>query len=202
MLDLAARRVIDPLLSRAGGVLAGVGVSASGVTVFGFLLGGAGCVAIGLGHYLWGLGFVLANRLCDGLDGAVARRVGATDSGGYLDSVLDTVFYSGVPLAFAFARHENALPAVFLVFSFAGTGGSFLARAALEAKRDAGAHMAQGKSFFYDRGLMEGTETIVFFCLFCLWPDYFPLLAWIFGGLCLVTTLIRLVTGLREFGRP
>lgn len=203
MLDQPVRRLIDPMLNRAGGLLAGLGFSAATVTVAGFALGLAGCCAIVFQQYLSGLGLLLANRVCDGLDGAVARSTRATDAGGYLDSVLDTVFYAMVPLAFAIARAENALPAAFLVFAFAGTGGSFLAHAALAAKRGSTGHLTQGKAFFYHRGLMEGTETIVFFCLFCLLPDQFPLLAWIFGGLCLVTTVIRLANGLREFGeRP
>jgi len=200
VLDQPVRRLIDPALHRVAGVLAGLGLSAAAITVVGFALGAAGCCLIAFGNYLAGLGLILANRVCDGLDGAVARRTRATDAGGYLDSVLDTMFYAMVPLAFAIARPENALPAAFLVFTFAGTGGSFLAHAALVARRGSTAHLTQGKSFFYHRGLMEGTETILFFCLFCLCPDQFPLLAWIFGGLCLATTSIRLATGLREFG--
>jgi phosphatidylglycerophosphate synthase len=203
VLDLPVRRWIDPALNRAGAVLARCGLNASAITVAGFALGMAGCCAIAFQAYRLGLALLLSNRLADGLDGAVARRTRPTDVGGYLDSVLDTVFYSAVPLAFAIARPENALPAAFLVFSFAGTGGSFLAHAALAARRGSTAHEAQGKSFFYHRGLMEGTETILFFCLFCLLPDRFPLLAWVFGGLCVATTAIRLGIGLREFGeRP
>lgn len=203
MLDEPIRRLIDPALNRAGGMLARLGLSATTITLGGFGLGVAGCGLIAWEHYPAGLGLILANRVCDGLDGAVARRTKPTDAGGYLDSVLDTVFYAMVPLAFAFARPENALPATFLVFTFAGTGGSFLAHAALAAQRGSTAHVAQGKSFFYHRGLMEGAETIFFFCLFCLLPGQFPWLAWTFGGLCLVTTVLRLVMGLRAFGgRP
>ena len=201
LLDRPIRQLIDPALNSVGALLARGGLSASAVTVAGFVLGMGACLGIGLEQYHLALGLLLANRLADGLDGAVARRTQPTDAGGYLDSVLDTVFYSAVPFAFAIARPENTLPAAFLIFSFAGTGGSFLAHAALMAKRDATAHQVQGKSFFYHRGLMEGTETIVFFCLFCLLPDRFPLLGWMFGGLCLLTTLIRLASGLREFSR-
>ena len=73
--------------------------------------------------------------LADGLDGALARRLGPTDLGGYLDIVLDFFFYAGVPFFFAVGRPEFALPAAFLVFSFVGTGSSFLAFAAVAAKR-------------------------------------------------------------------
>lgn len=199
MLDIPVRRLIDPALDRCGALLARLGLSASVVTVTGFLIGTVACLAIAWEQYLPALALLLVNRLADGLDGAVARRTRPTDAGGYLDSVLDTAFYALVPLAFAIARPVNALPAAFLLFSFTGTGGSFLAHAAITARRDPAAHLVQGKSFFYHRGLMEGTETILFFCLFCLLPDQFPLLAWIFGTLCVTTTAIRLVMGLMEF---
>ena len=48
-------------------------------------------------------------------------------------------------------------------------------------------------------GLMEGTETILFFTLFALFPGYFPMLAVLFGLLCLVTTLARLALARRVF---
>jgi hypothetical protein len=37
-----------------------------------------------------------------------------TDRGGYLDIVLDFIFYAGVPFFFAVGRPEAALPAAFL----------------------------------------------------------------------------------------
>ena len=55
------------------------------------------------------------------------------------------------------------------------------------------------KSFFYSAGLMEGTETVAFFALFCLLPNDFPALAWTFGGLCWLTTALRIAAGVREF---
>src|SRR3546814_15757704 len=57
-----------------------------------------------------------------------------SDLGGYLDIVLDFLFYSGVVFFFAVGRPAEALPAAFLIFSFVGTGASFLAFAALAAK--------------------------------------------------------------------
>ena len=63
----------------------------------------------------------------DGLDGAVARHVGVTDLGGYLDIVLDFLIYSGIVFGFAVGRPDQALPAAFLIFSFVGTGTAFLA---------------------------------------------------------------------------
>ena len=115
---------------------------------------------------------------------------------------LAAIFYSAVPFAFAIAEESNRLPAAFLIFSFVGTGGSFLAYAIIAAKRKQATQQSGKKSFFYSIGLMEGTETILFFVAFCLWPSGFPILAWIFGSLCWLTTALRIALAVRDFRTP
>jgi phosphatidylglycerophosphate synthase len=151
----------------------------------------AAWAALAAALYPLALGLILANRLADGLDGAVARRRGLTDLGGYLDIVLDFFFYAGVPFFFAVGRPDAALPAAFLVFSFVGTGSSFLAFAALAAKRGVKTQIRGRKSIYYLGGLTEGTETIGLFVLICLLPGYFALFAWTFGVLCWITAAGR-----------
>ncbi|MGQ7148234.1 CDP-alcohol phosphatidyltransferase family protein, partial [Escherichia sp. SS-MK2] len=56
-----------------------------------------------LGWYLAALVVILLNRLLDGLDGALARRRGLTDAGGFLDISLDFLFYALVPFGFILA---------------------------------------------------------------------------------------------------
>jgi hypothetical protein len=48
--------------------------------------------------------------------------------------------------------------------------------------------------------LLEGSETIAFFVLIVLWPASFALAAWVFGALCLVTALARVILARRSFG--
>ena len=199
MLDTRVRLLIDPVLDRLAVVLARLGLSANAMTVLGFLFGAAGCVAIAWQSYGIALTLVLLNRVADGLDGSIARRQGPTDVGGYLDIVLDMIFYSGVPFAFAVSRPEFTLPAAFLIYSFIGTGGSFLAYAAIAAKRGVTADRLGKKSFFYSTGLIEGTETVVFIVVCCLLPDRFAMLAWVFGSLCWITTAGRIITGVVTF---
>ncbi len=199
MLDAPVRKLIDPALNWLAFRLVRFGLAANTVTVVGFLLGMAGCAAIVAQWHLVALGLILLNRLADGLDGPIARQTGATDVGGFLDIVLDLIFYSGVPFAFALSDRSVTLPAAFLIYSFVGTGGSFLAFAVLAAKRGLTTRVHGPKAFFYSVGLMEGTETVVFFVLFCLWPRHFATLAWVFGGLCWVTTALRLVAGVLAF---
>ena len=54
------------------------------------------------------------------------------------------------------------------------------------------------KSFFYAAGIIEGTETIVAFVLFCLFPAGFPWLAGLFAALCFWTAAARVLDAYRS----
>jgi phosphatidylglycerophosphate synthase len=139
MLDGAMRRIVGPALDAAGRRLAGRGVTANGLTLAGFGCGVLCALSIAGGSMAAALAFLALNRLMDGLDGAVGRATRPTDRGGYLDIVLDFAFYALVPLAFAAADPaRNALPAALLLACFYANGASFLAFAALAAKRGMG----------------------------------------------------------------
>lgn len=202
MLDARIRRAIDPALDRAGAALARVGLGANAVTVGGFALGAGAWAALAVAAYPAALALILANRAADGLDGAIARRAGLTDLGGYLDIVLDFIFYAGVPFFFAVGRPGDALPAAFLVFSFVGTGSSFLAFAAIAGKRGLSTEARGRKGIYYLGGLTEGAETIVVFVVICLLPDWFVVVAWVFGGFCWVTTATRVAAAVGAFRGP
>lgn len=147
-------------------------------------------------YYLPALVMIALNRIMDGLDGALARLQKPTDAGGYLDITLDFIFYAGVVLGFALADPErNALSASLLVFSFMGTGSSFLAYAIMAEKRQLTHPHFSHKSLYYLGGLTEGTETLLVFILFCLLPERFPTLAQGFALLCLITTATRVWYG-------
>ena len=192
MFDRAARRRLDPLLDRWAEACVARGISANAVTVAGFSLGLVAMLLVATGHDLLGLILLLANRVADGLDGAIARRTRPTERGGYLDIVLDFIVYSGLPFAFALGHPEHAVAAAFLIFSFVGTGTSFLAFAIF--KRGA---PTLGKAFHYLGGLTEGTETIAFFVLVLLFPGVFGVAAVIFGLLCWLTTAGRIAAAVR-----
>ena len=199
MFDAQLRPLIDRLLNPIGRGLVTLGVTANQVTMIGAAFGliAAGCVAAGLLYpALW---FVIANRVIDGLDGAVARASRSSDFGGYLDIISDFIFYSAIPLAFAVARPETALAAAFLIFSFIGTATSFLGFAILAEKHHVTTQIRGKKAFYYLGGLTEGTETILLLLAMLVWPDYFSLMAIIFGILCWVTTSTRIYAAYRQF---
>ena len=202
MLDSRLRPLIDRALSRSGQGLARWGVSPDALTLAGFLLGLAGAGALAAEAYGLGLALILANRVCDGLDGAVARQVGSTDFGGFLDIVCDFVVYSALVFGFAVGRPDQALAAAFLILSFVGTGTSFLAFAVIAAKRGVSTTSRGHKAFYYVGGLTEGTETIALFVVMCLFPNWFPFLAYGFGTLCWVTTIGRMLEARAVFRQP
>lgn len=199
MFDAVLRRAIDPPLDAAGRRLARRGVTANTVTLIGFAVGSAAVPALACGRYDLALAAILANRLADGLDGAVARAAGPTDLGGYLDIVLDFLFYSAVVFGVALGRPQDALWAAFLIFSFVGTGTSFLAYSIIAAKRGVTSARRGRKSIFYLGGLAEGTETIAALALICLFPDRFPWIAGVFGAMCWITTATRIGQAVQAF---
>lgn len=201
MLDGMMRGVIDAPLDQGGRWLAARGASADLVTLVGLVLGlaAAGLVAVGCAG-LEVAALVLASRLADGLDGAVARARGKSDFGGYLDIVCDFAFYGAFPLAFVLANPAlNGAAGAFLLASFYVNGATFLGYAVLAAKHGMETRSRGEKSLYFTAGLLEGTETILFFLLIAMVPSLFVPAAWIFGALCLVTALARVLLAARSF---
>ncbi|ESW61797.1 MAG: phosphatidylglycerophosphate synthase [Rhodobacter sp. CACIA14H1] len=201
MLDGMMRRLIDPPLGAAGKRLAALGVTADAVTLAGLGLGLVAAAVIAAGGAGWVAVLpLLAGRVADGLDGAVARARGKSDFGGYLDIVCDFVFYAAIPMAFVLRDPAaNGVAGAFLLASFYVNGATFLGYAVLAEKRGMETRSRGEKSLYFTAGLLEGTETIAFFLLICLLPTAFAPLAWGFGALCLVTAGARVWLARRTF---
>ncbi|MEO0542962.1 MAG: CDP-alcohol phosphatidyltransferase family protein [Pseudomonadota bacterium] len=194
MFDGAIRPKLDPLLNATAKALAGFGVTANSVTVAGLIIGLFAAGAIWAGAFWLALALLLASRICDGLDGALARVTSSSDYGGYLDIVLDFAFYGAIPLGFVlFDPSANAVAGAVLIFSFYVNGASFLAFAIMAEKHNLTTDQRGEKSFFFSTGLAEATETIVVFVLFCLFPSWFPVIAYTFAAIVFYTALSRIV---------
>ncbi|WP_372603167.1 CDP-alcohol phosphatidyltransferase family protein [Actibacterium sp.] len=200
MLDAAMRKLIDPPLNRLGAGLARAGISANAVTMAGLALGVLAAAVIALGAPGWALLPLLASRLADGLDGAVARATHKTDFGGFLDITADFLFYGAVPMGFVWLDPAaNGAAGAFLLTSFYVNGASFLGFAVLAEKARMQTSARGVKSLYFTGGLLEGTETIAFFVALCLWPDWFSPLAWGFGALCFFTAGSRVLLARKLF---
>ena len=173
MFDRIALELLKPGITRLARGLAAARVRADHVTVFGFAIGLAGARrhrhrAVGPRPRL-----LLLSRLCDGLDGALARQTAATDRGAFLDITLDFLFYASIPLAFAIADPAaNALAAAVLLAAFVGTGAQ-LPRLRHAGRASASLHSTAypSKGLYYLGGLTEGDRNAsLCFVLMCLWP--------------------------------
>lgn len=150
MLDSHLHPRLKPLLNAVAGALDRPGISPDGLTLVGFAIGVLALPFLALGWYGAALAAILLNRLLDGLDGALARRRGLTDAGGFLDIALDFLFYALVPFGFILADPlNNALAGGWLLFAFIGTGSSFLAFAALAARHQIANPGYAHKSLYY-----------------------------------------------------
>ena len=200
MLDASVRKMIDPPLNLLGGWLARQGVTANAITVAGLLIGLVAAALVALGMPLLALVPLVLSRLGDGLDGAVARATRRTDFGGYLDISCDFLFYGAIPLAFVIADPSaNAVAGAFLLTSFYINGATFLGYAILAEKRGMQTRAQGVKSLYFSDGILEGTETIAFFVLLCLVPSWFSILSWVFGALCFMTALLRVLAARKIF---
>lgn len=201
MLDRFLNAALTRPLQRMASGLVALGLRANQMTWAGFVMGLTAIPLIVLGHADWALLSIGLNRLADGLDGTMARLTRPTDLGAFLDISLDFLFYASIPLAFVLADPaSNGLAGSVLIYSFIGTGCTFLAFAVLAAKRGTTSTTYPAKGFYYLGGLTESTETIAVFVLMCLVPAWFGPLAFGFAALCALTTVTRIAAGMAVFG--
>ena len=201
MFDKTLLKLTKPAVDRMADYAICYKVSADQMTLAALGLGLLASLLIAMGFTYLALLPMLLGRIADGVDGAIARGSGAqTDLGAFLDITLDFVFYASVPLGFALYDSVNfALPAAVLLACFVTTGTSFLAYASVAAKRGETSADYPSKGIYYLGGITEGGETILFFVLCCLWPDWFPTLAYIYAVLCAITTFTRVKAGWERF---
>jgi phosphatidylglycerophosphate synthase len=203
MLDAAIRPRLAPPLDAVAARLAGRGVSAGTVTATAFACGAAACVAAALAWWPLALALWLANRALDGLDGALARATTATDRGGFLDIVADFTVYGGFVLAVAIAEPDARLACAALLVTYYVSGTAFLAWSSLAERR--ALETGDERSLRFVAGLAEGTETVIAYVLFCLFPGRAEEIAWGFAAIVAITALQRTVfaaQALRAEPRP
>lgn len=192
MFDAKIQYRLQPILNHIASFLHRRGCTANQMTIAGFLAGLVGCVGVGLEMPLLGLCGWAINRLCDGIDGPLARLRTPHPFGAYLDILCDMIIYGGIVFAHTLAHPADAVWACFLLSSFLACSTSFLAAAIMAQQTNMTAQPLR-KGFFYDRGLAEGFETIIALSLMILMPAWFPMIAGIFGVLCWLTTLQRTI---------
>ena len=195
MLDSVLRAQLAPSLDRVAGRLEEAGVRPAAVTAVGLAVGIGACVAAALAVWPVALAAWLVNRTLDGLDGPLARRRGATDFGGILDFVADFTVYAGFVVAVAIAVPDARVACAALLAAYLLNNVAQLSFASLVEKRRL--DFGDERSLRLTPGLTEGTETILAYVAFCLFPEDARWVAWIFTAMVLFTVGQRLVTARR-----
>ena len=133
-----------------------------------------------------------------GSTGVVAKINGKTDFGGYLDIVLDFVFTAD-PLGFVvFDPAVNGLAGAALLRLLCQRI-EFLAYAVMAERRKLDRREGP-KIAVLHHGPRRGHRNHLVFIAFCLFPEMFPAIAWVFAVLTLYTAVSRIVLAWRTFG--
>ena len=202
-------RLFAPLALRVGRL-----VHPSLISLASFPLGIAAFWCVLKGMYGVGVVFWLLNRVLDGLDGTVARVTGRqSDLGGYLDIILDFLVYSLLPIAFviratriaAYSGNQGdhlvwALVGLMAVFYVNSAGWMYIS-ALLEKAKQGAALKQETTSVTMPTGIVEGTETLVFYTLFFVFPHLLVYLILAMAILTFLGIIQRAVWAFRHLSR-
>jgi phosphatidylglycerophosphate synthase len=204
MFDRSIQRLTQKPLSILGKFLLKI-FKPNQITIIGFFFGIVMCFLIFIHSYFLAILFLFLNRLCDGLDGVMARQTSPSPLGAYLDIILDFIIYAAFVLVFSLQNEINLLTGVFLLFSYICTGTTFLTQAIIQPQLDYSQQDHDDvkdeipKSFIYASGLIEGSETIFFMFICLILPKAFPILGFLFGMLCLMTAIARVIIFYKKY---
>ncbi|MBR1605862.1 MAG: CDP-alcohol phosphatidyltransferase family protein [Alphaproteobacteria bacterium] len=182
-----ASRSLHKIIQKTAKLIAKSGISANMITLIGFVIGLLAINFLAIEHYGYALVCILINRLCDILDGAVAKLNKPTKFGIFFDATLDYVFYAGIIFGFALANPEqNAVAATFLLFAFVSSACALLAYGIVVGNEKDESHLQLSESPFYLGGIAQGFETFTTLFILCIVPRLFMPLAVILGIFCFV----------------
>lgn len=162
-------------------------------TFIGFVAGVSSMLCTACGYFMAALFFFFINRVCDVLDGVLSHmRKCNSDKGAFFDIVCDFTIYSLLVLGFGFYSEQNALTAALVLCSFMVTASAFLAFSIFVKKEDILKSVYNKKNMYYMTGLVEGTETVLFFLVLFVFPEYFVWIGTCFAIACFYTGVQRM----------
>ena len=199
MLDDPLKSLTGPVYARVADALAWRNVRPSKMVVLGFLLSISAFPAIVTGHYITGLVLIALGRSVDGLGTALKRQTRATDLGDFLDVSLEYIYCAAIPFAFALADPSRALAACFFVFAFTVSASTFLAYSKFAAKRGIDVKVGGVKGASHLAGLTDGAEAFIAFSIVCIRPEWFGIVAYVFGIVCFISAGFRVAAAFQDF---
>ncbi len=223
MIDDKMRVLKERLLYRPAAFI-GNYLSPNAISILAFSAGMLTAAAILLHNLPLALVLWIINRILDGLDGTVARHTGrSSDFGGYLDILLDFIVYATVPLAMtlhtATATADWILLALLLgVFYINAASWMYLSALLEKRRRESLERILQKETSDTKQnpdeterqfttvampgGLVEGTETILLYTLFFIFPSYLQLLYALLTAGTTIGIMQRIVWAKKRFAKP
>jgi phosphatidylglycerophosphate synthase len=183
MLDSSARHFVQPAIDRGARIFHSLGVSPNAATGVAFATGLLAVLAYAYGFSLFALSLLWISGFFDVTDGTLARLSGRVSPLGTLfdllgDRLVEAAFIVATALLFPESRLACVLLLASIIFSFS----IFLIVGMLSEKAE-----KMGKSFYYQAGLAERTETFIVFSLVILWPEYSAHLFYLFAAMIVFT---------------
>jgi phosphatidylglycerophosphate synthase len=208
MFDRIGRKLSAPVTDRAAQRVPR-SITPPAITSFGLLAGIACAWSAAQGWLIASVFLWIVNRLADGLDGAVSRlrapgpegQATTSDLGGYFDLMADFVTYSAIPIGLAWHvdQRRTWISLSVLLATFYVNLGSWSILAAIQEKRRQGASSrGESTSITMPTAIIEGTETIVAYSAFLLFPHAAAMLFVLLAVLVTLSALQRIVWARRH----
>ena len=193
MIDTKLRPVFKRSFEKMAEVMIKIDCTPDQLTIFAFITGVVAAVFTAMENPIIALILLWFSGMLDVLDGTVARLSKRSSPGGaLLDLIFDRMVEAAMIFGFFYWMPQYTwMYLVFLtgvIFNFS----TFLAAGSLYQNLGE-------KSMHYDSGLLERTETFIFFSLVLLFPQFTFQLFLIFNVLMFITG-IRRFYGIYRFG--
>lgn len=211
------RSILDRPLKQAAARLDQSWITPNRISLVGLALGLGSAISAGLQGWAVALVLWLLSRVCDGLDGPLARLrsqrsgmgSGGTEAGGFLDITADFLVYGSTVLGVAVGVTAGAssggyyaswVPFGLVLVTYYVNGAAFLAFSSIAERT--GHQLDDGRSFSFLGGLAEGTETIAVHSLWLLVPFYAEQIAWVWAVVVGLSAAQRMIGGYRTLSSP
>lgn len=188
MLDRLFYRIFASPLGGTARFLARIGIGPGGMSVLAFLFGVAALVMIVGERYPLAVLLLAAHRICDAVAGTIMRLKMPKPVSRFLAITLRYTIYAGVPFAFVLTREEYGVAASFLLLCLV-----FLIVTDLAARLYAPAK-PQGERSWPPFLVSGNSETFLIYAAMLLVPWTFAILPYVYGFLCFVSAIARMVT--------
>lgn len=195
MIDTHFRKYGNFIFERTGRTFISIGLTPKVVTILALGLGLCASGAFYFDNVWLSITLLWLSGFLDAVDGQMARILKtSSNTGALMDIVFDRVVELSFILVLGLKFPEDNFTFMLLLASIVLSMTVFLTVGALSNK-------STEKAFYYQAGLMERTETFLFFTGLMIFSELVGVLALIFAICIFFTAGQRMVEGISQLGR-